>query len=188
MKLILTILLSGVALTGSAFAGSVDCSRHKVYCAIKKLRPTANSAWAMKLSNIIYKEAKKIGIDPKLSVAIAMQETSLRHINRKQKIIVEKEVCDLGGKPCMIVHEIVSGYSDLGLYQFHVNTIIHYKIDINQLDDLEYATKMHFKILADKLKMCKKHGDQAWTCYHSKTERLRNRYYEDVIRYYNEVK
>ena len=175
-------------LTGSAFAGSVDCSRHKVYCAIKKLRPSAKHAWVMKLSNAIYKEAKKVGIDPKLSVAIAMQETSLRQINRKQKIIVEKEVCDINDQPCYKVHEVISGYSDMGLYQFHVNTILHYKIDINRLDDIEYAVQMHFKILRDKLKMCKKHGDQAWTCYHSKTERLRNRYYNDVIRYYNEVK
>ena len=200
MKLISAMLLCAASISisdlfmfsGLAQARPVDCSKHKIYCAISDLQPKVDKTFAMELSNLIYREAKKAKIDPMISVAIAMQETSLKHrLNRKQRVIVEKIVvnCDSSEK-CVPVkkYEIVSGYTDMGLFQFHVDTITAYKLDLNKLENLEYVVKSHFKILKDKIKQCKRFGKQAWTCYHSSTPKYRNRYYNDVMKHYKKIK
>ncbi len=56
-----------------------------------------NDKRAMRLSNIVYKKARKYKGDANLAVAIAMQENSLRQKNRKQNVIQFYDICDEKG-------------------------------------------------------------------------------------------
>lgn len=163
-------------LSTTAYA-KIDCNKHPIYCHIKKLRPDMKYKKAMSLSNLFYKYARKHGIkNPIRSVAMAMQETSLRSISRSQNVIVfNKDVTK---------YEIVRGYSDICMFQFHVNTITSYKLDPIELKkDINYCVEQHFVLLKKKMRYCKHLESEAWTCYHSATPKLRKRYKEDVERY-----
>lgn len=157
--------------------GTIDCRQHRIYCKITKLKPSIDSKLAMELSNLIYKYSKVYKIDPFVTVAIVMQESGFARKDRKTWGLV-----DINGieTPTIVV-------TDVTLYQFHIKTINHYGLDLNKLrTNLEYATDSHFKILKDKINLCKKRGvssSVAWSCYHSTTDKLRKRYIEDVSRY-----
>jgi len=170
------IILIGLMITPSLQAKPVNCKKHKLYCKIKKLKPRMSKKQAMSLSNIIYKQSKIHRGDPNLAVAIGMQETGLRNINRTQNIIQFNK-----DKTTWTVRR---GVSDVCMYQFHVNTIVSYKIDpIKLLSDINYCVAWHFKVMRDKKKMCRKYGKEAWGCYHSKTKILRKHYIKLVSRY-----
>ena len=180
MKYLLLFLLF-MTFTPKAFG--VNCNVHKIYCKVLELRPDIDKKWAMKFSDIIYKKAKEYNLDPMISIAIVMQESSIRKINRKEKVLIQKETCDDLGE-CSMTYKVVTGYSDLSIWQFHIDTLLNFKIDpIRVQTDLEYATDFHFKLLKHKIKKCSKHKDLAWSCYHSATERHRLKYVEDVSRY-----
>lgn len=180
LLLILTILYG---LADSTIAWGTDCSKHRIYCRILELQPNVDHSWAMEFSNILHRKSKKYNLDPMLSIAIAMQETSLRPIDRTQKVITFKVFTRPDGTQDMD-YEIVHGVTDVSIWQFHVETIIAYKEDPVMIKtDLEYATDFHFRLMRDKIHMCRHLDDEAWTCYHSATERLRERYKKDVQRY-----
>lgn len=163
---------------------SVNCEKHPIYCHIKQLKPNMNYRKAMDLSNLIYKYSKKYGQDPHLSVAIAAQETGIKEINRAQTIIVFFNICDEVG--CKEHYKYVTGYSDLSMFQFHAETIRYYNINpILLKNNLEYCVNWHFKLIKKKRKICKDLGEDAWTCYHSRSPKLRKFYKELVIQYYN---
>lgn len=157
----------------------VDCNRHKVYCKITKLNKHIDKDFAMKLSNMIYRKAKKYKTDPMVSVAIAMQESSIRNINRHETAVNHYECYHL--KIC----EPIKTISDVGIFQIHVNTAKHYDIDIHRLlTDIEYQVESHMKILSSKIKLCKRKGIKTvWSCYHSVTPKHRNKYVRMVGRY-----
>jgi len=163
----------------------VDCNRHPIYCQMVKLKPSINRTFAMELSNYIYKYSRKYGTDPMISVAIAMQESSLTNIDRKGALIETKS-----GK-------LVKGVTDVGVFQIHVGTIQNYKkqlgwnIDLQRLrTDVEYQTVWHIKILKRKIRICSRYkyrkrysiekGNE-WSCYHSFTtwERKRGKFILD---------
>ena len=50
------------------------------------------------------------------------------------------------------------------------------------MNDLEYMVSTHFMVLLDKIKQCQHLGNEAWSCYHSRTEVLRKRYIRKVNR------
>jgi ribosomal protein L7Ae-like RNA K-turn-binding protein len=188
MRLIVKILLFILIMIGVFDApiawGETDCNKHKLYCAIVKLRPDMRKEWAMELSNAVYKYSKKYGLDPYRSLAIGMQESSLKRINRKQEMVVLKETCD-ENEVCEVSYEIVEGYTDISLWQFHVKTIKAYNMDLVRLStDIDYATELHFKLLKQKTKECAHLGDDAWTCYHSATKKHRLLYKQLVDVYY----
>jgi len=157
----------------------VDCRKHKIYCKIKSLKPNMPYKKAMHLSNLMYKSARKYKIkNVILSVAIAMQETSLRNINRRQTVIVFEK------KDGVETFKYVKGSSDIGLFQFHAETIRRYKLDAVKLkNDIAYSVDQHFMLMKKKLKQCKYLKEEAWTCYHSRTPVFRKRYKEDVERH-----
>lgn len=160
----------------------VDCSKHKIYCKIKSLKPTINNQKAMRLSNIMHKKARKYKGDANLAVAIGMQENSLRQRNRQQNVIQFYDVCDAEGV-CRENWRVVRGASDICMFQFHVNTITAYDIDPVKLkNDLDYCVDWHFKLMAIKRKMCRK-LEKPWACYHSKTPKLREIYIKFVEEY-----
>ena len=160
-------------------ANAANCAKNPIFCHIKRLKPNIRHEKAIRLSNIFHKSARKYKVNnPIRSVAIAMQETSLNlKLSRKQNVIVFNDD--------MTAWEVIKGYSDICMFQFHVNTIVNEKLDpIRLKTDINYCTDQHFKLMKKKIKACKHLGDEAWTCYHSRTSRLRKRYKEDVERYY----
>lgn len=160
-------------------AKEINCSKHIIYCKIKSLKPNMPYKKAMHLSNLMYKSARKYKVkNVILSVAIAMQETSLRSINRRQTVIVFEK------KNGIETFKYVKGSSDIGLFQFHSETIRRYKLDAVKLkNDIAYSVDQHFMLMSKKLKHCKHLGKEAWTCYHSRTLVFRKRYKKDVERY-----
>lgn len=179
MKYFIAIMLLGFSVNAYA----ENCKIHKIYCKIIKLQPRIDKVKAMKISNIVYTNAKAIGIDPMVSIAILNQENRFRdentyHIERK---VIEK--CDK--KMCTKTVTEIYKVADMGIAQINIKTAIDYGFDIKRLydHDLEYALKAHLTILKSKIKMCKKLGADAWSCYHSKTPIHRLKYIKMVSRY-----
>lgn len=132
----------------------------------------------MTLSNYLYKYSKIYKTDPFISVAIAMQESSLINKNRVESAVVD---CKCSKR------EIKRVITDVGLFQFHVRTIEHEGLDFDRLQtDLEYAVKSHVILLKKKMRLCKRLGireEESFSCYHSATRKFRKRYVRDVSRY-----
>ena len=125
-----------------------------------------------------------IKMDPMRSLAIAMQETSLSNIHRKRNVFVFFEKC--ADSKCVKSYKEVEGYSDLSIFQFHVDTIKYFNIDPIKLNSsLEYAVETHFKILKHKQEQCAHLNENAWACYHSKTPKHQKRYIKMVNRWYS---
>lgn len=166
-------------LSFSAFA-SIDCEKHPIYCHIKAVAPWLKYNKAMELSNKFYKYSKRYGTDPHVSVAIARQESTFNQNNHRKQGIIQFFDNDKKWR-------YVEGYSDICMFQFHVDTIINEEMSPIQLKtDNGYCIEQHFKLLAKKMRVCKKLGvpkKESWSCYHSYTPRLRKRYFEDVSRY-----
>lgn len=152
----------------------IDCNQHKIYCHIKRVKPSMKMNLAMNLSNLIYKYSRKYGTNPHVSVAIGRQETNLRMIGRKETII------QFNPEPVYI-----TGYTDICMFQFHSRTIQAEKLDAHKLyTNLEYCVEQHTKLLAKKIRICKKNlGKKAWSCYHSFNNITRKHYYNLVRRY-----
>lgn len=179
MKLILSAML--LAMGYNAYAA--NCDTHKVYCRIVELVPSIDKDRAMKLSNLIYKEAKKYDIDPMISVAILKQENRFRDVHTYE---VSKEVIEECYETSCVkrvheLHEVV----DIGIAQINVRTAVYNGFDLQRLysHDMEYAIQSHMFLLDKKIKMCKELGDEAWSCYHSKTPKFRKKYVKMVSRF-----
>lgn len=141
---------------------------HPIYRAIIKLNPSMDKKLALRLSNAIHNNVKLHGLDPYRAVAIAMQESSLRRVHRRNK----------------------SGdITDIGMFQVHVNSVAIYNLDIQRLvnHDLDYTTKAYTTIMKEKLQICKHLGDEAWSCYHSGTRKYRKKYVKAVNRWYRRI-
>lgn len=184
-----TVILNPVAYASDKKIINPDkaaCRTHKVYCHILKLRPKIDKNWALQFSNLLYRYGKRYKMDPMRSLAIAMQETSLKNKNRAQKIIVFKKKCKEG--KCENSFETVEGFSDLSIFQFHVETIKYFDIDpIKLTNSLEYAVDTHYKILKYKQNICADLQKNAWACYHSKTPKYQKKYIKMVNRWYPKI-
>jgi hypothetical protein len=159
MAVLITALLLGIS-TGAA--AQVDCSTHKIFCAIKTINPRVESGFAMELSNYIYKYSKKYGTNPYRTVAIIAQESMFQQVNTE---------------------------IDFGIYQLNEHTMRAYNIDKEKvLTDLEYATHKHIWLLKKKKEYCINLEEESWSCYHSATEKHRKKYVKLVNRYYNKIR
>ena len=166
---------------------NVSCKKNPLFCQICKFKPNVNKEWAMKLSNLLFKYGKAYSIDPWRSLAIAMQESSLKNQSRKRKVLIYYDFCEKN--KCAKKYKYVEGLSDVGLFQFHVNTIIYNKINPLRLaTDLEYTVEQHFLLLSKKQKQCQSLGKEAWACYHSKNKKYRDKYVKLVNRYFIDKK
>jgi len=177
----------------------LDCNVHKIYCKIVELQPAVDKDWALKLSNLLYEKSKELSVDgiildPFRSVAIAMQESSLQNSVRKTQVLLVSDSCHglnnhhlvaKYNKTCVKTSKYVKGYTDIGVFQFHVGTIKGYGFDpLKLLYSLDYAVESHLLVLRDKMKTCKHLGKDSWSCYHSTTDSLRNKYVKMVNKYY----
>lgn len=159
-------------------AYGADCATHPIYCKIKQLNPSLSDGYAMTLSNLIYAGAKSAGTDPMVSVAIAMQESSLVNQHRRGRVVA----------PSGVVYD---GFTDIGVFQIHVDTAEEFNLDAGRLlNDIEYQVEAHFIILKRKIAVCKSKRVELnvlygleWSCYHSYTKRVRQKYIELVGRY-----
>lgn len=176
-------IIAALALTASYTAYAKDCNTHKVYCRILKLTPKIDKDRAMKLSNLIYREAKKYDIDPMISVAILKQENRFRdvHTYETSRDVIEECYETSCVKRVNELHEVV----DIGVAQINVKTAVYNGFDLDRLysHDLEYAIECHMFLLNKKMKLCKELGEEAWSCYHSKTPQFRTKYVEMVSRF-----
>lgn len=160
----------------SVKANGQDCERHPIYCNIVDKKPKISPKYAMYMSNLIYKYSKKYKQDAKISIAIGMQETRLRQINRRQNIIIFNDD--------NTSWKIVKGYTDLCMYQFHVDTIVSHNLDpIKLKDDVEYCVEQHFILLRQKRKLCKHLKEDSWVCYHS-INKVPREYYKHLVKEY----
>lgn len=170
----------------SSFASEDVCKTHKLYCAIIELQPKS-APYAMELSNHIYKYSKIYGTDPYISIAIAMQESGLRNIHRSERGVDIEWSCFESCSWSKVERKV---YTDFGMFQFHYSALQDYKIDFTRVfdHDLEYIVETHVRILKDKIKMCNSHGDTAWACYHSASDKYRKKYIKMVSRYIEQIK
>lgn len=149
--------------------------QNPILAEILKLNPKVDKAFAIKLSRYIARYSKMFKTDPRLSVAIAMQETAFSNKNRVGSVITSNG-------------RIVHGITDVGVFQIHVATIAYLGINTERLKvDVDYQTYWHTKILAEKIKICtqqraklKVSQGSEWACYHSFTLAKRDVYIEDV--------
>lgn len=125
---------------------------------IMDLQPDADRAFARELAYEMCYWSLQYRTDPMISVAIAMQESSLRP-------------------------GAVSSTGDSTVFQFSPHTITAYHLDRARLKvDLGYQVFCHFRLLQEKRQTCP--GPLGWSCYHSTTPRLRRQYEKNVLRYY----
>lgn len=185
------IMIAMPAMASTKPSTDVNCDRNPLYCAMLKLQPKVDRKWAMRFSNLLHRYAEKNDMDPWQSLAIAMQESSLRQIHRRENVIIEncsneksRQKNSQKGPECNLKY--TKAITDMSVFQFHAQTILDYNMDIKKLhDDLEYAVKEHFKLLKTKMKNCPNEADLPdWTCYNSYHRAFRQRYYNLVKRYY----
>ncbi len=151
----------------------------RIYAEIKKLNPNCEETFARDLSKYLSVYSSYFGTDPIISVAIAMQESSISNTNRLGWV-------DQSGKK-------VRGITDLGVFQIHYRTIRELKRTYPDLDvfrlqhDLEYQTFWHVKLLKKKITICqskksslKISSGEEWSCYHSFTLDKRKIYVKAV--------
>lgn len=148
-------------------SSGIQCNeRHPIECAIRTLQPLTGAGEARLLSNLISKYSLKYKVDPLRVVAIAMQESGLRNVDRIHGGIV----------------------TDVGIYQFNILTIDSYGMDAVRLkNDIAYATERMCWLLSIKLKECSDLGKDAWACYHSRTDKHRLKYINLVDKYYKGI-
>lgn len=118
---------------------NLDCSKHVIYCQIKANSPNIDSKYAMTLSNMIYKAAKKHKIPTKVYTAILMQESSY-------KLGAVGSSCGFRTPASDYDEQCV--YADFGIAQINYKTIKHYEMDKEKLlKDLEYSVNAGAKVL-----------------------------------------
>jgi len=176
------LALSLIATIQTAEAKDFDCLKNPIFCQIKVLNPRVPDSMAVKLSNAINKYSRKFGTDPMVSVAIAMQESGFTNKNRTEAFVAPDGT-------------VKQGITDVGVFQIHVDTIRHFKIDSARLlRDLDYQAYWHTRILKEKIKTCQskreklnvKEGNE-WSCYHSFTPSKRKIYLNDVKRHLAQI-
>lgn len=174
-KLIITAVLLGINST-SLGDSTTNCEKHPLLCTILTLNPTIDYDRAMKISNAVAKYSKVYDIDPYISLAIIRQESGFADINRTIRAMVKTKKG----------YEIQDVITDIGMYQFNVNTIELYKIDADKFKtDLDYSTNWHFKLLKEKMNFCKRLGKNSFACYHSATPDKYKAYIRQVRRWYD---
>lgn len=156
---------------------SIETSaKDKVYQTLVKNRPDMDRLTLQRIANLFHKYAHKYGQDPVISVAIGMQETGLRQINRKKNVIVFD--------PSGLTWRIERGVTDVCMFQFHVDTIVDQGIDPLMLkNNIAYCVEQHFRLMKIKRNICSDLGEDSWTCYHSRTPKHREVYKKLVARH-----
>jgi len=171
MVLILFLnMLIQTFINNKAFAA--DCSKHPIHCQIVENHPTINKRYARKLSNMIYRAARKHRVPADLFTAILMQESQYKQsakgcVKGLDEYMDEVVVC-----------------SDYGITQINYRTARRYGFDIQRImDDVEYAINCGAKILFDFKRRYAKIEKHWWTRYNASSPDKRTIYKHMVERF-----
>jgi hypothetical protein len=143
-----------------AFSDPDSSPRARDLCQkVMDLQPAADPRWACAFADRLDRYATRHDMDPYLSLAIAMQESSLQP-------------------------DAIGPTGDLGVFQFHPATMRSHGIERAKLDrGGSYSVEQHLLLLKSKMAMCR--DRMGWSCYHSVTPSLRRTYEARVLRYYH---
>ncbi len=122
-----------------------------------ELQPSASPWWVVNLAEHLDFQAEVHGTDPWVSLAIGMQESSLRS-------------------------DSIGPTGDAGTFQFHPATARAHGVDLSRLRDLSYEVEQHVRLLKQKMATCSGTRNE-WSCYHSTTPARRHEYERLVSRY-----
>lgn len=178
-KLLLPLILFSSVTYGA------DCAKHPIFCQIKKNKPSIKNRYAMKLSNVIYKAAKKYKISSKVYTAILKQESNYT-LSAKGCSKGLMEVKNPKKKGVTFVE--VKTCNDFGMSQVNYRTAKRYKIDTMKLIvNLDYSVMSGAKILAGFKRYGKKDKNW-WTRYNcgtrSTTKRDTCQIYKNLVERY----
>lgn len=193
-----------------------DCpfnpEKHKIACHIFKNKPNINLDYAMKLSNFIYKAAKKYDVNPFLLSALYMQESGyrltaigsyvgLRKPSKSEIVdlvmkctdnLTEKEYQDrvVNGNNEQCINEAKNTLikdriiMDVGISQIFFKTAERYGFDLDKLTtDLEYSVMAGAQVLSDFKKKYGKKELLWWSRYNASSPAKRKIYQALVERY-----
>lgn len=148
----------------TTYAYGANCSKHPIYCQIKKNSPKLAKKKAMNLSNAIYKAARKHKIPANIYTAILKQESNYS-LGAKG---CHKGMLELQADDGIALTE-VKICSDFGMSQIYYKTAKRYGFSITSLiTDLEYSINAGATVLAGFKKYGKKDKDW-WTRYNCGT-------------------
>lgn len=181
--LTLEILVVSLAIYTAEAKGATECQANPIYCKILKLNPKLEKKFAMELSDKISAKAKAAKVNPLLSLAILMQESTLRHVNTFKTSKVEEEYCKDGS--CFKIVKEINEVNDMGIAQINIGTAKMYNFDIERLykGDLDYTLDCHYALLKEKMRICASLGEESFSCYHSINEPYRSIYVDMVKRW-----
>lgn len=189
----LTAFLSFLILFPSFSFAKVDCDDHPIYCQIHRNNPTLDLKYAMNLSNIIYKAAKKHKVNARILTAIYAQEsmyvnetknctTGIFHI---EAAFVEADIPkDMKDRMLAMTAEPITVCTDFGIGQIWYRTAAKMGIDLNRIIlDLEYSVDKSAEILADFYQRYGHREKDWWTRYNASSRKKRDVYLNLVERY-----
>jgi len=199
--------LIGLLLATNIYAA--DCKQHPIYCQIINNVSSINRTYAMRLSNIIDKSARKFKIDPKIYTAILAQESryNLKAKNCSIGIIETNkhiEACIIGAKSWnhptnnfdiarKLCHSSNKRFVeqkvcyDFGISQINYKTAKAFNLELHKLTtDLNYSVEAGARILADfKTRYGKREPSTYWTRYNASSPSKRKVYKERVRKFYD---
>lgn len=131
---------------------------------MRELQPRVNHPRS--LARAIVSGANLAGVEPRVLVAIAMQETSLIPQHRWYS----------------------DDHADLGLFQVNSRTALHYGCNIEGLlaFDPDASARCAGRVLRDKMRQCQRAGlsaPESVGCYHSTNPRFRVPYLERLAKW-----
>lgn len=140
--LILLIMFLIAQVAFNADASEVECSKHPIYCQIRKNNPSLKKSKAMEISNVIYKATKKYKIPSRIYTAILMQESGYNPKAVNQTCGVEDLFISNS------IDNIKCVFNDIGIAQINVETAKAYGFDLKRLLELKYGTYAGAEVLS----------------------------------------
>ena len=179
-KLLLPLILF------SSVSYGADCSKHPILCQIVKHKPSVKKKFAMRLSNVIYKAAKKHKIPARIYTAILRQESNYTLAAKGcHKGLMEVKNPELQG----VAFVEVKICNDFGMSQVNYRTAKRFGFDTLKLvTDLEYSVMAGAKVLAGFRKRYSKKDKYWWLRYNcgtrSTTKRDTCQIYKNLVERY----
>lgn len=174
----------------SAEAKSISCSKHPIYCQIKKNSPRINKKKAMHLSNVIHKVSRKYSLPTRIFVGILAQESGYKLEAKGCHKGLVKEVVETETRLPMTIHPTVEYKevkvcADFGIGQIYYKTAKGFGFDLNKLTtDLDYSIEAAAQVLADFKKRYSAREVDWWTRYNARSRIKRKIYKQLVERYF----
>lgn len=192
--LLMPLLAVGVLmLVFSCKANAKGKTKHPIYSQIITNSPSINKKYAMKLSNIIYRKARKYDIRADLLTAILAQESMYRMVQGSCSTgYVE---IDMGYLKATIpetmrasikayTNEEITVCADFGIGQINYRNIAKLGFDKERLlTDLDYSVDIAALMLKKKYKYYGKTGPDWWTRYNAYDPDKRKIYKKMVERF-----